>query len=969
MAYASEIELKLDELISTESGGAFQSLATILVQQKCPQLVACERKWDGGLDAYAKGVLEPDGRGIGLACSLTGSLAKIQEDVANVRLHYPDVRTLIFATPKKVSNHTAEQWAKAILDEFGLQLIVIPRANLVIRLQDPKNSDICGDQLGIAPSMAPELEPALKRAQEAAKEVADNWDRTFRKAGRPVISLNAVKLNADGYPIETLTTASLNTVLVEAQRIILEAPAGSGKTTTLVQLAQHVLAAGGLALLVDLSGWVRSNKSVLQYVAEKPQFASQDVNADLLSKLRSERPFVFLLNGWNEVSVGAAEAADSALRDLDRDFPAAIIVVATRMHRLIPRLRGAFRLALNPLERPQRNEYLQLALKESAHGLRVQLDNSRVLDSITRTPLFLAEVADLYRSGNDIPATKMGVLGAVMDAVEQSPEHQTSLSEAPLRGNAGGYLRALAMKMTERGETKIAEEDARAAVNSESETLRAAAQIVSAPDPGEILNELSKRHVLVRSHQDEVLFGFLHQQFQEFFAAAGLKLRLVNLIRGADPKEDRKFLASYVNEPRWGESLRMLAEEIGSSDGQKSMVELGTKLVRMALEVDPIFAGELARWCGPAVWSEVRNEMGVRLRAWYAVPDHNHKQCALAAMLATGSDDFRDIVVPLLTDPNQQIRLAVYHSGAEFLPSSLGPHWSEVVQGWSEEARLDLILQLAHDPWLSGTVEQLALADPSPKIKWNAARQLSWYGFTDKVEKLLTPLGDSDFRMALGSLHSEEIPPSLLPRAIEAYEAMYVEAGGTFEHLRILRLLQILGAKEIAKRIKAELEALDEKQLKSGNEVATKWALEELRKSDPQWVSDWLAQKVLDGSTRIGGWTEMVTGLPVEERERLLARFSSELLEPNKQYRLLPILAATADGEVAVRVFDRACEIRRELANAPGQDMPKWNLFRQQEDLLKAIAPEDSPRCTVAQAGERARDDRVGCTDGCARNV
>jgi len=117
MAYASEIELKLNELISTESGGAFQSLATILVQQKCPQLVACERKWDGGLDAYAKGVVEPDGRGIGLACSLTDSLAKIQEDAANVRLHYPDVHTLIFATPKKVSNHTAEQWAKAILDE------------------------------------------------------------------------------------------------------------------------------------------------------------------------------------------------------------------------------------------------------------------------------------------------------------------------------------------------------------------------------------------------------------------------------------------------------------------------------------------------------------------------------------------------------------------------------------------------------------------------------------------------------------------------------------------------------------------------------------------------------------------------------------------------------------------------------------------------------------------------------------
>ena len=49
--------------------------------------------------------------------------------------------------------------------------------------------------------------------------------------------------------------------------------------------------------------------------------------------------------------------------------------------------------------------------------------------------------------------------------------------------------------------------------------------------------------------------------------------------------------------------------------------------------------------------------MGGRLRQWYDVPDARHKQCALAAMLATGSDDFKDVVVPLLTDPNDQVRL------------------------------------------------------------------------------------------------------------------------------------------------------------------------------------------------------------------------------------------------------------------------------------------------------------------------
>jgi hypothetical protein len=936
MAYRSEIERALDEMISDEGGMKFQGLAVINARQKWPQLVAFGRKWDGGLDAHVDGDLAPDGIEVGLASSVTATLKKVKSDAAKVKENYPAVRVLVFATSGEVTSHTAGLWAKEILDEFGLKLMVVPREDFITWLMDPANSAICKDQLGIDPSMPPELEPDLKRAQDSANELVGNWDRTFRKPGRPLINLTAVKVDERGNPVEAV---SLQALLTEGQRIILEAPAGGGKTTTLVQLAQHVLAAGGLALLVDLPEWIRSSEDILSFVAGRRQFVSRDVDAKLLSKLRGQPPLTILLNGWNEVAVGGAEAADRALRALDRDFPAAIIVVATRMHRLTPQLTNSFRVELSSLGRSQRNEYLVLAIGAAAHDLGVKLDSSRVLDSITRTPLILAEVADLYRSGKEIPATKMGVLGAVMDAIEHSAEHKTSLQQAPLRGHAAEYLRALSIEMTERGATNIAEADALAIVNTVSAGLHAAGKIASAPDPVEILEELSKRHVLLQAHGDEISFRFQHQQFQEFYAAGGLKALLVDLLSSKHPEDDRIFLASYVNEPRWGESLRMLAEDIGAPGRDKAMVEVGAKLVRMALEADPIFAGELARRCGPLIWNEVRNEMGVWIRAWYAESDANHKQCALAAMLETGSDDFKDIVVPLLTAQNDQIRLAVYHGGAEFLPSSLGPHWSDVVRDWSEEARLDLILQLARDPWLSDTVEQFALADPSPKIKWNVARMLSWYGYMDRAEKLLTPLKDGDFEMAVRSLRPEEIPVSLQPRAIEAYETMYKGTGDAFERLRILRLLEEFGAEKVVERMKAVLEALDEKQLKSGNERGTQWALEELRKSDPNWVSEWLARRVLDGSTRFGGWNEMVTTLPAAEREQLVVRFCNEVLEPNEKYRVQGILAATVDAELAARLFEKACEVRRGLSNTPGQDMPKWNLIRQLEDLLKAVTP------------------------------
>jgi hypothetical protein len=73
MAYRTEIDRTLDEVVSDE-GNRFQTIAVVRAQQKWPRLIACERKWDGGLDAHANGSLEPYGKGVGLACSTTATL-------------------------------------------------------------------------------------------------------------------------------------------------------------------------------------------------------------------------------------------------------------------------------------------------------------------------------------------------------------------------------------------------------------------------------------------------------------------------------------------------------------------------------------------------------------------------------------------------------------------------------------------------------------------------------------------------------------------------------------------------------------------------------------------------------------------------------------------------------------------------------------------------------------------------------
>jgi hypothetical protein len=114
----------------SDEGNRFQTIAVIRAQQKWPRLIACERKWDGGLDAHADGALEPDGRGLGLACSTTATIKKIKSDAAKTKEHYPDVRVLIFATTGKVTEHTSPTSsiccsrsfrAKSLLFGFSIQ--------------------------------------------------------------------------------------------------------------------------------------------------------------------------------------------------------------------------------------------------------------------------------------------------------------------------------------------------------------------------------------------------------------------------------------------------------------------------------------------------------------------------------------------------------------------------------------------------------------------------------------------------------------------------------------------------------------------------------------------------------------------------------------------------------------------------------------------------------------------------------
>jgi hypothetical protein len=145
----------------------------------------------------------------------------------------------------------------------------------------------------------------------------------------------------------------------------------------------------------------------------------------------------------------------------------------------------------------------------------------------------------------------------------------------------------------------------------------------------------------------------------------------------------------------------------------------GQYLVKWTIHIDPIFAAELTRILGERIWSEIKGEFEPLLRKWYECKNEDYKECALAAVFATGSEDFSDIIWPLLEHTDQQVRLSSYRAGGTFNLSCLGSNWKQRICGWEEERRSEFIgeLSLNGQSHALDIYEDFARNDPSTKGK------------------------------------------------------------------------------------------------------------------------------------------------------------------------------------------------------------------------------------------------------------
>lgn len=933
----TDIERALDELASQEEGMRFQGLAVVLGKKRWPELIARQRKKDFGLDAYAPASLTPERIGKGLAASITPTLKKISGDVKTAKENFPDLRMLLFVTSTKVGNADRQQWGEAIQKHHSVELHILEREEIITLLLMPENASLRASFLHLDIDAGPQVANLIDRARRAADVVARTW--AGKTKGHPLIDLTAVRLDPDGAEsADVLSLEQIDQALSQSGRIVLEGPAGRGKTTTLIQLAQRARIAG-TPIMVELSAWTSSQRGILEFIAGMPAFQAELLTPADLARVQQTEPFLLLLNGWNEIAESSSAQANDAIRELERDFPSAGIIIATRTHHLTPPLPGALRLRLLRLRRVQRAAYLAARLGMKGAELRARIDADPSLDELTRTPFILSEVASLFEAGAAIPSTKIGVLAQVLRLQEQRDEHRNALQAAPIFGRQADYMKALATEMTRRGAVGLPEADARRVVTAVARDLAHLGQIelVSAPA---VIATLTAHHVLERVDYPQTAFQFEHQQLQEYYASLDVRARLLDL-RNDDHDATDCFTANYVNDPAWAESLHMIAEtfaeQTGDGEADRQNTRAGGKLVAMALSVDLVFAGELARLCGTAVWNEVRGAVGERIRTAYRADDGGFRPYAIAAMLATGADDFSDIIVPLLSGQDRQTRLRTYRLWPDIQVSSLGPNWREEVSGWSEDARTDFVSELLHRR-IDDEIADFAAKDGSIAVQKAALLGLMWTGSDDALIHIVGSMNAQTFE-EVARQSGDRLPATLRPKTITAMRK-FMES--TTDHpARLRTALDLIDFGEIGLDgvIKEAMAALSGGDMRNLGSHYIQPALKHLRNSDPAWVSEWVAVQVAAGVLyEHEFWLQFATAIPDTLVERYLQRLETEDLKNGHFGGMISVIAARADAKLAARVFAKVRGLRRKVDTEPGvRHELEWQVMRQTEAVFRHL--------------------------------
>jgi hypothetical protein len=612
---------------------------------------------------------------------------------------------------------------------------------------------VARDRFGIRAEHGPELAQAEKAASARSAVILRQW-QTYHFNQERLVELDFSERSNDGPPTNRTLWDAVQT-LIDGRIVVLLGPPGAGKTMTLLQIAERLLGTVGapIPFVLGANDWAASRLGLAEYVVE--HLTGADLQPAAVRLLLQSGRLALLVNGWNESAEVEQAGANARIRTFLLNHPGTAIAITSRHGQSRPALPSATILDVRPLSRAKKASIVSVAGLVDPDRFRMSLESNPVLAELTDTPLFLAAAIKIAKAGREIPPTRFGLLQDFIVELEGRDNYSDMLRGSPCHGFHRTYLRALASAMTRESRTALSAPEAFAEIGRCSQDLQGRGLVTHEP-AASIADSLVRHHALVSPPGAEVKYGFVHQQFQEWFAAQGIVETLQRIGAAAVGADLSTLRRDILNRPQWREPLAFAVEDLASAGS----VELAAQIIRWMVPIDLISAAELCRVGGDAIWALVRAEQNKVLRDLYALDDGTRRESAVLAMLATGAADFEDLLWREIEN-DQNLRRICRHT--PFRLRSLGPGWQQRIAALPERQQ-EILLQMLSDTTDREEIEfiESRAANADEPVRIAALELLLDRGANARVVEIITGTSFGNWSELIYERVIRRLPPEWL---------------------------------------------------------------------------------------------------------------------------------------------------------------------------------------------------------------
>ena len=581
--------------------------------------------------------------------------------------------------------------------------------NVAIELDEADRQLIRG--LGL-PS-ADDIETVTVRVKQAAKADIEAFKGT-RSWPRHPVALNLRTRTSSGP--QFLSVEGVARVVEIAEELSLVAAPGTGKTTTLTQVADAILTSGSsIALFVPLAEWSALHDSVFESLLHRNAFQAFRIQHFML--LAAHGRLVLLLDGWNELDPTSRSGLIYELKALRRDYPLLGVVISTRRQASDVPISGPM-IEVDALSEDQQLEIARALRGEDGEALLDHAWRTPGVRELISIPLYLNALLS-YATSGAMPQTKEEVLRLFVDEHERAPEKAETL-QRELLGCHRPILAALAVEATTAANTVIEIVRARAVITDVENELAAAGQISLRPQPSTVLDVLVNHNTLVRADSNGV--SFQHQQFQEWHASLEVE-KLMLAAAAGDAIAATRLCAGVLDMPAWEESILFACERM-SRDGANGIAAVAATVLR-SLSIDPILAAEMIYRAGDAVWQQVKSEVLAFAKRWHTPGKADR---AVRFMITAARSEFASDIWPLITNPDTQVHLRALRAARRFRTNVLGSEAATLLAAIDEAVRKNVLGEIASHGGMDGIelATSVAKTDPSASVQFAVIQSLAF---------------------------------------------------------------------------------------------------------------------------------------------------------------------------------------------------------------------------------------------------